>query len=350
MQYLDIVYDTYLAKYGVPMPVDAWAMHIYVLSETGLWDAHVALGTDPSLRIPYSEDCADENTYCQAENDDVGLFVEQVRLMRQWMKNRGYRDKPLLLTEFGVLKPYHFYGICPAGTTTCPPDGVPGCFCDENDETFHPARVATFLELTHDYLLSATDVELGHPYDEYRLVQQSLWYSLSTLDPQHVGHASNLVDPDAAYALTVPGQSYQVMAQATTPEINLLAADVPWASGRIMHPGDPAIAELSVLVVNNGNISTGGTVDVTFYSDSGLTNVIASATLGELGGCARKSVVVEVLVTNPAWGVGVHPFWVKVDSANAVVESDEGDNVGTGTVRVGLVRSILPAVLRSFAE
>lgn len=34
------------------------------------------------------------------------VFDEQIRDMRQWMKDHGQQDKPLLLTEFSVLYPY----------------------------------------------------------------------------------------------------------------------------------------------------------------------------------------------------------------------------------------------------
>ena len=57
LQYMDIVWNTYLQKYGVPMPVDVWTIHTYVLSETptavddGGGDANVPLGTDPALAV-----------------------------------------------------------------------------------------------------------------------------------------------------------------------------------------------------------------------------------------------------------------------------------------------------------
>ena len=347
MQYLDIVWDAYLAKYGEPMPVDVWTMHIYVLSETGLGDALIALGTDPGLRIPYNNICSDPNSYCHAEHDDIDLFAEQVVRMRQWMKQHGQQERPLLLTEFGLLKPYNYYGVCSA--TTCPPGGVDGCFCDENRETFHPARVAEFHEAVQDYLLHASDPNLGHPFDEYRLVQQSLWYSLATDGPADVGHASNLVDPDAGYACTVPGESWEDVAKAIPPTPNLLVTGVPGATGHAMGAGGPGTAKLSAVVMNNGNIASDQTVVVTFYSDRWLRNPVGTTTLlGGLGGCARREVVVEAWATSPTWGPGVHQFWVKVDSSNALDEAHETDNVGTGTVEIGLVRAILPLVLRGF--
>jgi hypothetical protein len=117
LQYLDIVWDTFLALYGYPMPVDVWAIHIYILSEynpgIGPGDGKLALGTDPALaknwpvnNIPYSQQCPLDNIYCRAEHDNVDIFIEQIVAMRQWMKDHGQREKPLLLSEFGSLYPY----------------------------------------------------------------------------------------------------------------------------------------------------------------------------------------------------------------------------------------------------
>ena len=51
----------------------------------------------------------------------------------------------------------------------------------------------------------------------------------------------------------------------------------------------------------------------------------------------------------PRLDLGVHQFWVKVDSTNAVDEVHETDNVGTGTVEVTmLVRYVLPLTFRLF--
>jgi hypothetical protein len=307
LQYLDIVWDTYLEEFGTTMPVDVWTTHLYILSEKNQGDANIALGTDPNLAIGFNPKCTLPNRFCHAEHDDMNLFMEQVETMRVWMKEHDQQKKPLLITEYGILKPYHFYGTCPPETTSC----APGCFCDEYGETFHPNRVASYITKTFDYLLTATDPELGYPADEYRLVQQWLWYHLAQpVDPPAIGHAGNLANPDSLTELTIPGQRWQEYAAAITPTVNLLPVHVP-----------------------------------TFYSEEGLTMPIGEATFTGLGGCARRTTVVTT-----TWGgltPETHYFWVKVDSPETVTETKETDNVGSGMV-VGNPRLLfLPLVLHT---
>jgi hypothetical protein len=342
LQYLDIMWETYADKYGVPMPVDVWTMHAYALAETNDGDAHIALGTDAGLAIPQSFHCPDPYSMCHAEHDDMGLFVGQVLAMRQWMKGRGQQDRPLLITEYNLLKPYHYYGRC--FVTSCPAGGLDGCFCDENKETFHPVRVADYLEATFDYLRTARDPELGYPADDYRLVQQWLWYRLATDEFDELGHASNLTDPDAGYALTVPGQRWRDYVTAIPPTINLLPVQVPTVAGSPLDGGGTASVTLSAVVKNSGNNAVHEPVAVTFYSDEDLTIAIGSVTFSNLGGCARPQTVVTT--TWDGLALGPHPFWVKVDSAEAISESKETDNIMGGWVAIVLPRILLPLVHR----
>ncbi|MBN1978908.1 MAG: hypothetical protein JW918_16030 [Anaerolineae bacterium] len=339
LQYLDIVWDAYLEKYGTRMPVDVWTMHVYILSETDDGDAHVALGTDPGLALSFSTNCPDPNTICQAEHDDMGLFMEQVTMMRQWMKDHGEQDKPLIITEYGILKPYNYYGTCSA--TTCPPPIGNDCFCDENSETFHPERVADYIEATFDYLMTATDPQIGYPADDYRLVQQWLWYSLATEGLEDLAHASNLVYTDT-YTLTVPGWQWHGYVADISPEVNLLPTNVPPVSASSPSGTDPVTVALSAAIANNGNIAVTDTVTVTFYSDESLTTVIGTTTFTGLGGCARRQTVVTT--TWADLGSGAHPFWVKVDSGEMIVETKETDNVKQGIVIVNPVKRFLPIV------
>jgi hypothetical protein len=342
LQYLDIVWETYLEKYGTTMPVDVWTFHIYVLSESDDGDAHIALGTDPNLRIPHSHICSDPDTICQAEHDDIDLFIEQVLMMRQWMKSRGQQNKPLLLTEFGILKPYNYYGICP-GVEWCIPEDPPTCFCDENKQTFHPERVADFLEDTFDYLMTASSPTLGYPDDGYRLVQQWLWYRLATKHPEELAHASNVVTIDQPYDFTAVGQRWHDYAASVQETMNFYPSEVP---GIVAHipPGEDAVTvTLSVAIKNNGDLAPTETVTVTFYSDEGLTIPIGSATFTGLRGCARF-----VTVAATMWkdlGAGAHPFWVKIDSEETVAETLETDNVAQGLVLVNPRQLFLPLVL-----
>ena len=347
MQYLDIVWNTYVQKYRARMPVDVWTMHIYVLSESGEGDAHIALGTDPNLAIPPALDfiCSDPLTLCHAEHDDVDLFIEQVERMRDWMEQHGEQNKPLILSEYSLLKPYHYYGLC--SVEVCPPEGdPPGCFCDENKETFHPARVANFMTATFNYLMTATHPALGFPVDGHRLVQQWMWYSLATRGVTETAHASNLVDPNAAYTLTLQGQRWQDYVTAISPTVNLLPTRVPKVIAFAAGGTDPVTVTLSAEVMNGGNIAVSGPVTVTFYSDEGLTVPIGSATFSDLGGCARRKAAVTTV-----WGslsTGTHPFWVEVDSQETIDETIETDNVMQGVVIVSPFGVLLPLIHRQW--
>ena len=248
-------------------------------------------------------------------------------------------------TEYGILKPYHYYPPPFCSVDVCPPEGDPeGCFCDENKNTFNPTRVAEFVGASFDYLMTATDPQIGHPHDGNRLVQQWLWYSLATDGPTDLGHASNLVNPDSAYALTVPGQRWQSYVTAISPTVNLLPAHVPIATARTINGTDPVTVSLSAVVVNNGNMAVTGTVTVTFFSDAALTIPIGSDTLTELRGCVRREAVAATTWVNRP--VGQHSFWVKVDSPEAVTESDEADNVASGMVLVSSHPLFMPLVFR----
>jgi hypothetical protein len=198
------------------------------------------------------------------------------------------------------------------------------------------------MEASFDYLLTATDAALGYPQDEYRLVQQWMWYMLAT-DPYAVAHASNLADPTLAYALTIPGQRWQAYATGIAPVVNLFPVEVPVSTGSSANGTDPATLTLSVDVINNGNTES-GPATVTFYSDAAMTQVIGSGALSSIGGCGRRRATATATWANvPS---GVHSFWVKVDSNNAIPETSEDDNTIQGFVIANPNRYFLPIVTR----
>ena len=144
LKWLDRVLDHYQASYGAPLPVDVWNIHNMILrEERGSWGCGIPQGlTEDSGRL-----------YNIHDNDNMDYFVQQIVDFRTWMRDRGERDKPLIITEFGVLMPVHL--------------------------GFTPQRVNAFMDATFDYLLAARDDDLGYPADENRLVQRWLWYSLN---------------------------------------------------------------------------------------------------------------------------------------------------------------------------
>jgi hypothetical protein len=157
LAYLDRVLAAYRAQFGAEMPVDVWNIHAFILrEERGSW------GVD----IPPGMDANQGQLYEIADHNDMDIFRRQITDFRRWMAERGQRDKPLIVTEYGILMPAS-YG-------------------------FPPDVVSAFLVDTFDFFLTARDPELGYPADEDRLVQAFNWFSIA----DRVYPTSNLFDPE----------------------------------------------------------------------------------------------------------------------------------------------------------
>lgn len=336
LQYLDIVWDSYLEKYGVPMPVDVWNMHVYILPEkradgTGS-SAAIALGTDPAIAILESGNnpalCPLENVYCYAEHDDPDIFLQQIRAMRQWMKNHGLQDKPLILSEFSLLYPY---------------DGGTPCFLmDEFGGCFTPSRVIDYLQDTVDILETETDPALGYPQDNYRLVQQWLWFAMHDRTDDTPNALINLSSSTGnPTGLSSIGVAFRNEVAASSFDVNLIPASVSNTA-----VSNTTSAVISAEVRNNGSVPAGSSFTVSFYSNSTLTNLIGQVVVpANLAGCAVDGQKVSV-TWNGLVPDQVNRFWVKVDSNSAIGESDETDNVATGMVIVDPDQIYLPIINR----
>jgi hypothetical protein len=339
LQYLDKVWQAYQQRYGHTMPVDVWNMHLYVLPEArpdgvpnGI--ANVALGTDPALAIREGDGtpshCGDPKVYCWAEHDDLAAFTQQVVAMRTWMKAHGEQNKPFILSEYSILYPYQ--------------SDPGGCYLkDEYGNCFTPQRVSAFMSKTFNYLDSAIDPALGYPLDGNRLVQRWMWFMAYT---PAVGYISNLLDPSLT-SLTLVGNQLKTETAARASTINLFPGQVGAAAGHTGAPGGTASVNLYVPVLNGGSVPTGTPFTVTFYKDQALTQVIDSTVVsGAVSGCVGSPFTVRATWANLP--VGVHHFWVKIDSANNIGEANEGDNIGTGTVTVSVLSNgrFLPLISR----
>lgn len=169
LKYLDKVLETYQANYGAALPVDVFNTHNFVMSERIIpensddiiWGASVPPGmslTDSAIRYLYP-----------TEAWNIGIFQEQLRNLRQWMADNGYRNKPLIVSEYGVLLPDYW---------------------DLNGVT-----TTAFMTQSFDFMLNATDSEIGYPDDDNRLVQQFSWFSMNFLKFDPTGTST---DPDYA--------------------------------------------------------------------------------------------------------------------------------------------------------
>ncbi|MBC7227597.1 MAG: hypothetical protein H5T61_10240 [Thermoflexales bacterium] len=337
LQYLDKVWDTYLQKFGVPIPVDVWNMHLYILPEVN-WTgqpngiANVALGTNPALGMRESggrkDLCGDprDNIYCFAEHDNMPIFADQILQMRAWMKAHGQQNKPLIISEYSILYPFEDYDD-PIHPTRC-------FLQDEFGGCFTPARVSNFMTRTFHYLESAADPVLGYPPDNYRLVQQWLWFSMYF---EGAGSASNLLNRDMT-SLTQVGQIFANFVGSTATYVNLLPGEV--ANPVIFAPTGTTGVTLSATIYNNGNAYARNPITVTFYADASLTQIIGTSVFtGTLEGCARRGITLEVYWDNLS--TGAHPYWVKVEG-----DEYKEDNIKAGLVLVNPKQVFLPLTLR----
>jgi hypothetical protein len=143
LAYLDRVWMFYRQLYGGDMPVDVWNMHAFVLrEERDGWGANIPPGFEIVHRGQLWE---------VADHDNLALVEEQVRAMRRWMAAHGQQEKPLWISEYGILMPA--------------------------DYGFPPARVADFMAASFDLFRTLRDPATGYAADEQRLVQRWNWYS-----------------------------------------------------------------------------------------------------------------------------------------------------------------------------
>ncbi len=366
LQYLTIVWDTYKSLYGEDMPVDVWNMHLYILEERNpnnpnqYGDGKIALGTDPSIAklsaIADQSLCPDPSTpgidprpdvHCRSEHDSVSIFQEQVYNMRNWMNDRGQRNKPLIISEFGLLYPY----------LEGQPDGTCEFLQDEFQRCFNPQRVTDYLNGTVNFMENTTDNTLGYPGDGNRLVQQWLWYSIVT-EEFWSGGSSNLIvrnyanfPSGALGALTPIGQAFRQQATSRPISSNLAGGEALDVSTYADQPGRLGLATITATYRNDGLRSVVEPFTITFYKNAALTQVIGSvrvnpANQGAIVGCSwdgRNSHRVEIMWDNLP--IGTHSYWAVVDSGNEVNESNDGDNVTTeGTVTVNPRFAFIPVV------
>lgn len=187
LRYLDRVLAEYQNRYGIAMPIDVWTIHAFILRENHEWGAWLPPGL---------EAYADEGMlYTQEDHDRLDIFKANIITFRQWMADRGYRDKPLIVTEYGILH--------------------------STLHGFDYLRVRTFMLGTFDFFLSATDPMIGYPEDGNRLVQSWSWFSLNypPFDPvTWIGHNGNLLEPDTGALLPLGKDFGDYIAKLTSPD------------------------------------------------------------------------------------------------------------------------------------
>jgi hypothetical protein len=300
IQYLDMVLDSYQARYNKQMPVDAWAIHNFILNEASCdhfnefecWGAGIPPGVNAieGLRVGLQD------------NDNFDLFVEQILRFRKWLADRGYRGAPVYLSEYGVLMPDVF----------APP------------EDFPPARVNAFMNKTFDYLLSATDPELGNPLDGYRLIQRFSWYSMN--DASFNGYLFERDQHTGRYRTSPMGDNLIKYVSRIKLKKDLFPVEVTTEPATPVYQGTPLTLKVKAVIANSGNNGLPVKAVVRFYEGDptqGGTQV-GEDQIVSLPGCGETKTVTTQWV---GWTNTRGPLYVLVDPDGKVEETDKSNNL-----------------------
>jgi len=214
LEYLDKVLYHYQSLYGDKLPTALWNIHNYAFREVaGSYGASVPPGASSSVGW----------TYDLLQWMDVNLWVQNLRAMRQWMADRGERDKPLIITEFGQVVPEGY---------------------SWNGFTFTPEVSRDILQASITRFLTETDALIGYPADGNRLVQFWAWYPL--YDAYYGG---DLVNADGS--LTPAGTAFaQIASQRFAPYRDLYPVPLVTPSISVNTSG---LVTATVRIENHGN-------------------------------------------------------------------------------------------------
>lgn len=311
LQWLDLVLQEYQTRYGVPMPVDVWNMHAQMVQEVSCaYAPERCYGAE----IPTGITATEGMTMSLADNASVDLFIQLLRGMRTWMQQRGFQDKPLIISEYGVLYPSDYLS-----------DTV----------EMGDLVVASFMTRTFEYMLYTTDQQIGMPADGYRLAQRWMWYTLND-QPYNFetsqGFNGGLFDwQNKTYpgALTYFGQVFRnYVVPLKTPYRDVHPVGITSSPGC-------GVASVTVKVANKGNTPASNVYVRLFAGDPNAGGVQV--------GSDRAAPQVGIRHAAPgtatfAWaippGVTQQTFYAIVDPANALPEADETNNAASFTVPV----------------
>lgn len=302
--YLDRVLATYQEEYGEPLPADMWATHSYILCENCYpekapgepfaWGAcYVPDWPSSTSSKPYA------TFYSVYDHWDIDVFAQRMVAMRQWMYDNGYRNHPLIITEYGIL----FYDTLVYSGDV------------------YNAKNREFMYAGFDWMQSAHDPLLGYASDDRRLVQRWAWFSLDHND----WYMGGPLFDDSSHQPTALGTAFGAYTAQVTPTTHLFPLSVS-ASGDPASGGDWMTATLGVTIANAGNLSLSAPATVTFFNKNNPAEIIAQEPITGLGCCGDYSSVSALWPNRP--GNAANEFCVTVSPATTPVTMCGALNVG----------------------
>ncbi len=302
LRYLDMILAIYQQQYGVPMPVDIWDIHNFILPENCSWGASVPPGLEAYMS---------EAIPCHAtlnEHGNLATFQQQIRNFRHWMNARGFRHQPLIISEYGILlSKYHGYDH---------------------------ARVRDYMLATFDFMLNTTDSQIGMPGDGNRLVQEFAWFSLNYWEfdiNTYFGLNGNLFDHDSRQIMPLGLDYANYTKGVTIPTIDLALTNFTINPTTQQGPGN---VSLRAGFINQGGIAA-QTVGVNFWRGDPLAGgqLLGSSPLYPqvVTGCHRT------LTAEYLWQPSVdgnYTLYAQLTAANLNQEINLGNNRASGTLLV----------------
>lgn len=201
-RYLDKVWAAYQERYNATMPVDLFNVHNFIGSE--MCRSERVNGRQQlvcyNMGVPPGETVM-AGAYMGEDwrHTDHAAFDQQIRRMRQWMKEHGQMDKPLIVTEYGVLAtddqicphPEHADPRLRASARECYAAHPSGQIALTDPDYIHDFMLWTF-----DYFLNTKDCSLS-AVDDCRLVQRWAWFSLDSATAWGFNRYGQLFDQDS---------------------------------------------------------------------------------------------------------------------------------------------------------
>jgi hypothetical protein len=224
------------------------------------------------------------------------------------MKDRGYQDRPLVISEYGILlSQYHGF-----------PHSV----------------VRNYMLGSFDFMLNTKDSATGYPADDYRLVQQFAWFSLNYYEfdlTTYQGLNGNLFDHSSRQIKPLGVDFANYTSQITVRTIDLAMKSFQ-ATPSTVNGGAPVTLQAAIL--NSGGVAAEG-VTMRFYNGDPRNQgqlLGASSTFPQiLPGCEQTQNV------SFAWTplqAGTYAIFAELVASNQSAESNQANNYAAQTVNV----------------